>query len=82
MLYVLHMVLAYVSNGYWMHLYANFSLTIFLYIGNYTMQSYIVLKLVTKGNGQRYLPNFLFWGFCMIAQIIEVAVVEVHSRIF
>lgn len=65
LLAVLHLVLAYSSSSYWLNGYANFSLTVFLYIGNYTMQCYIVLKSITKGSGHRYLPNLAFWAVCM-----------------
>jgi len=43
-LMILHLILAYCSSAYWLYSYANFSLTIFLYITNYTMQEYIILK--------------------------------------
>jgi hypothetical protein len=39
------------------------------------MLSYIVLKLVTKGIGIRYMPNILFWTFCMVTAIIEAIVI-------
>lgn len=70
MLLTLHLVLAYTSSNYWLHGHPNFSLSVFLFIANYTMQEYIVLKLVTKSNGKRYLPNFFYWAFCMITEIV------------
>jgi hypothetical protein len=66
MLLGLHLVLAYTSQSYWLSAHPNFSLMVFLFIANYTMQSYIVLKLVTKSSGKRYLPNLFFWVFCMM----------------
>lgn len=81
-LYILHLILSYSESSYWLYGYANFSLTIFLYIGNYTMQSYIVLKLVTKGIGIRYVPSLLFWTFCMVTAIIEAIVIEVTYLLY
>ena len=77
LLQVLHLILSYASQTYWSNGYANFSLTVFLFVTNYTMQSYIVLKLVSKGSGKRYIPNMLFWIYCMISSLTEVIVVEV-----
>lgn len=78
-LYLLHLILSYSETSYWLHGHSNFSLVVFLYIGNYTMQSYIVLKLVTKGIGIRYVPNLFFWTFCMLTALIEAVVIEVPS---
>ena len=44
LLYVLHLILAYASPKYWLQDYSNFALIVFLYIANYMMQSYIVVK--------------------------------------
>ena len=74
-LLILHLILAYSSHGYWLNQYPNFSLSIFLYIANFTMQGYIVLKMITKGTGNRFIPNYLYWIFCTIAAIAEVVVV-------
>lgn len=75
---VLHVILSFSSPSYWLNQYPNFSFIIFLYVVNYAMQSYIVLKILSKGSGKRYYPNFFFWLYCMIVSIIEIAVVEVN----
>ena len=67
---ILHIVFAYTVPSYWLHDYPNFSLSVFFYIVNYIMQSYIVLKIITKGSGKRFKPNFLFWLFSITTSIV------------
>ena len=74
---IVHIILSYSDQSYWLYGYSNFSLVYFFFIVNYTMQSYIVLKLVTKGNGKRFKPNFGFWLFGIISSIAEIIVVYV-----
>ena len=76
-LYLVHIVLAYSLSSYWLSDKPNFSLIALTYIFNYILQSYIVLKLMTKGRGKRFKPNFFFWLFCMIAAIAEIIAVYV-----
>lgn len=75
LLEILHLILSYSNKSYWLNGYANFSLVVFLFVTNYTMQSYIVLKLVSKGSGRRYIPNIVYWFLCMLSALIEVIVV-------
>mgnify|MGYP000912469364 FL=1 len=73
----LHLILSYTSQAYWMNGYSNFSLTVFLYVCNYTLQEYIILKEISRGSQSRFKPNLVFWGVCALSLIIEIIVVEV-----
>lgn len=73
----LHLILSYTSKAYWLNGYSNFSLTVFLYVCNYTLQEYIILKEISRGSQSRFKPNLVFWGVCALALIIEIVVVEV-----
>jgi hypothetical protein len=80
-LLLLHLILSYTSQAYWLNGYSNFSLTVFLFVANYTMQEYIILKEISRGNQSRYLPNLYFWAVCALLELIEIIVVEVRNCI-
>lgn len=77
-LLALHLILSYGSKGYWLNDYSNFALLVFMFLANYTMQAYIVIKMVSKGGNRRYLPNIFYWIYCTLSSLIEVIVVQVR----
>lgn len=68
-LFAIHVVLAFCLPSYWLSGSPDFSLVSLLFMLNFTLQLYIVLKEVSKCQ-ERYIVNLLFWAMCLVAEVI------------
>lgn len=71
-----HIVLAYADPTYWENGYPNYSLIALLFIVNYTMQLYIVIREVRKCEG-RHIASLMYWVVTALSAFIEIIAVEV-----
>jgi dolichol kinase len=76
---VVHVIFAYSNSNYWEKGYPNYSLVIILFIANYTMQLYIIVREVKKCEG-RHLGGLFYWGIIALSMLIETVAVEVTQR--
>jgi hypothetical protein len=75
-----HIILAYSLPYYWENQYANYSLIDLLFIVNYTMQLYIIVREVRKCDG-RHLASLFYWALIALTTLIEVITVEVTQKL-
>jgi hypothetical protein len=69
LLMVTHIVLAYADLVYWENPYSPYSLIDLLFIVNYTMQLYIIVREVRKCDG-RHLAGLCYWAVIGISTLI------------
>lgn len=68
-LMIAHIIAAYSDPLYWENDYANFSLVNILFLVNYTMELYIVVREVRKCE-DRHLASLFYWGLTAISFLI------------
>lgn len=76
LLMIAHIIFSYSESNYWQNIYPNYSLISLLFIVNYTMQLYIVVREVRKCK-QRHLAGIVYWVVAAATFLVEVIVVEV-----
>lgn len=75
-LFLTHIVLSYADPDYWQYDYSTYSLATILFIVNYTMQLYIIVREVRKCDG-RHFGGLCYWIVVAASVLVEVIVVEV-----
>lgn len=80
LLMVTHIILAYSDPKYWESGYSNYSLIDLLFIVNYTMQLYIIIREVRKCQG-RHLASLFYWIVIAISELVEIVTVEVVCKL-
>ena len=76
LLVVAHIILAYSDPNYWENRDSNFSLVNLLFLVNYTLELYIVLREVKKCE-KRHIASLVYWAVVASSMLVEVIVVEV-----
>lgn len=76
LLMVTHIILAFADTDYWEHPYCTYSLTAILFIVNYIMQLYIIVREVRKCDG-RHFAGLCYWVVVAAISLVDVIVVEV-----
>lgn len=76
LLMLTHIVLAYADPDYWEHPYCTYSLATILFIVNYVMQLYIIVREVRKCDG-RHFAGLCYWVVVAASSLVDVIVVEV-----
>lgn len=75
-LFATHIILAYSDKDYWENRDSNFSLVNLLFLVNYTLELYIVLREVKKCE-RRHIVSLIYWAVVASSMLVEVIVVEV-----
>ena len=76
-IFVAHIILAYSDKNYWESRDPNFSLVNLLFLVNYTLELYIVLREVKKCE-KRHIVSLIYWVVVGSSMLVEVIVVEVN----
>lgn len=71
-----NLILAYSHPDYWLHEYPSYSLPALLFIVNYTMQLYIIVREVRKCEG-RHIAGLFYWGLVSLDALVQIIAVEV-----
>ena len=78
LLMLAHLILSYADADYWQHEYPSYSLIAVLFIVNYTMQLYIIVREVRKCEG-RHVASLSYWALISLSALVQIIVIEVLS---
>lgn len=73
---LVHIVLSFNNQDYWLSSNPDYSLASLTFIVNYALQLYIVLREVRKSL-LRYRVNAVYWALCALTALLEVVFVQV-----